>query len=271
MSASHTLTPSHSHAKPSRGARIVRLFRGHDDMPEAPDADLQDDGSRMGPRRFGLFPVRRRGSAIADAIVAVRADPEASQTLAELRETLDEAMPEPFIAPQFTGASLQPLPLEPRTPLKHPVMTEAQLAQLARVADRLRAWEPSGGPERDEDETDEGDGPDGQDEADLPPVAYLRAVMHGPDGETELGEPLGHTPLFAGVTRTISGRLIAGMYLGTNEDGYCMVDATDPEWCEDAITALTAMRDALAHGGLRPVPAEDTLLLRPVHAEGGAA
>jgi hypothetical protein len=47
MSNSHTLTPSRSHARPSRAARLVSLFRGHDDMPEAPDADLQDHGDGM--------------------------------------------------------------------------------------------------------------------------------------------------------------------------------------------------------------------------------
>jgi hypothetical protein len=225
-------------------------------------------------RRFGFLPVRRRSSAIADAIEAGRHDQDLAQARASLQETLaslqetsaslqDARTGAAPVAP-FTGASLEPLPAPPR-PLAVPVMTEPELATLARVADRLRALpaEPEREPERDEDG--------------LPPSAYLRAVLHEPagmhalPGMAELGEPLGRTPLFAGATRTISGQLIAGMYLGTNEDGYCMVDATSAEWCEDAITALTAMRDAL-RGGRRPVPEDDTMLLRPVPAaaEGGA-
>jgi hypothetical protein len=47
MSASPALTPSRSHARPSRIARLVSLFRGHDDIPEAPDADFQDHGDGM--------------------------------------------------------------------------------------------------------------------------------------------------------------------------------------------------------------------------------
>jgi hypothetical protein len=44
---SHTLNPSRSHARPSRAARLVSLFRGHDDTPEAPDADFRDHGDGM--------------------------------------------------------------------------------------------------------------------------------------------------------------------------------------------------------------------------------
>src|SRR5580704_9525089 len=118
---SHALNPARSHARPPR-------------------------------RRFGLFPVRKRGSDITDAIEAGREDPGAAEAIAELRVTLDEAMPETFIAP-FTGASLEPG--EPFKPLQRPVTTEAQLAQLARVADRLRAWEPAGEPEPDEPDEDD--------------------------------------------------------------------------------------------------------------------
>jgi hypothetical protein len=87
---------------------------------------------------------------------------------------------------------------------------------------------------------------------DLPPSAFLRAVIH--DGP-ELTEPIGRTPVFAGMDANPDGTRVAGMYLGTNPDGWFILDSTDPAWCDDAITALTAMRDALVSGSLRPVPA----------------
>jgi hypothetical protein len=109
---------------------------------------------------------------------------------------------------------------------------------LQRTADLLRAQIAAERYEPDEDAAQ--------------PGAWLRAVIHG--GQ-EIAEPIGRTPEFAGVTRTRNGLLVAGMYLGTNEDGYCTVDSADPAWCDDLITAATAMRDALVSGSLRPVPA----------------
>jgi hypothetical protein len=229
----HALTPSRSHAKPSRGARIVSLFRGHDDLPEAPDADLQDDGSRMGPRRFGLFPVRRRGSAITDAIEAGREDPGMTQALASLRETLQDAAPEPVLAASFTGAALEPLP----APLQRPVMTESELATLAKVADRLRALpaaEPQ--PQQDEDGQDDEDGP--------PPLAFLRNITHGPGRDPY--EPLAGLPRFAGTTRMADGSPVAGLFLGEQDaDGRLVLDALSVTWLGCLIGAAEEARDAL--------------------------
>jgi hypothetical protein len=45
----HTLTPSHSHARPSRRrfGRLLSLVKGHGDLPETPALDLQDHGDGM--------------------------------------------------------------------------------------------------------------------------------------------------------------------------------------------------------------------------------
>lgn len=65
MSASHTLTPSRSHARPTLAARLVSRFRGHDDLPEAPAADLQDHGDGM--TEVGNPPGSGYFSGIGDA------------------------------------------------------------------------------------------------------------------------------------------------------------------------------------------------------------
>lgn len=81
---------------------------------------------------------------------------------------------------------------------------------------------------------------------DTDPAAYLRAVVPGGDtGVTQIQDTLGHSPRFAGSGLLADGRPVAGMYLGTNEDGWFVVDALTPEWCADAIAALEEMRDAL--------------------------
>lgn len=78
------------------------------------------------------------------------------------------------------------------------------------------------------------------------PSAYLRAVVPGGEtGVTQIQDAIGRSPLFAGSGTVADGRTVAGMYLGTNDDGWFVLDALSAEWCEDAITALTAMRDAL--------------------------
>ena len=81
-----------------------------------------------------------------------------------------------------------------------------------------------------------------QDDSEQSPVAWLRAIV---PGRPELTEPLGRAPVFFGAARTASGVPVTGMYLGTNDDGWFVLDSVSPAWCEDAITALTAMRDAL--------------------------
>jgi len=198
-----------------------------------------------------LLPVRRPRSA-ADVTVVVDVDDSAeftarepgpvdfhaSQPLASLREAL-------------TGAPLEPLPLPARAPVPAglrrppPVLTPGELANLEKVAGRLRAF---GGPEPD----GSGGGEPGPDRDYLPPSAFLRAVIHD---RPELTEPIGCTPEFAGTDAMPDGTRVAGMFLGTNEDGCFVIDSTDPAWCEDLITAATAMRDALVSGSLRPVPA----------------
>jgi hypothetical protein len=40
----HTLTSEHHHTRLPRFPRLLNLFRGHDDLPEPPALDLQDDG-----------------------------------------------------------------------------------------------------------------------------------------------------------------------------------------------------------------------------------
>lgn len=81
---------------------------------------------------------------------------------------------------------------------------------------------------------------------DAAPEAYLRAVVPGGDtGVTQIQDALGHSPRFAGSGLLADGRPVAGMYLGTNEDGWFVLDALTPEWCDDAIAALEEMRDSL--------------------------
>ena len=209
----HTLAPSRSHARPSRR------------------------------RRFGLFPVRRRESAIIDAIEAGREDPEAVQAIAELHVTIAEAVPEPVLAPAFTGASLEPLPL-----LQRPVMTEPELATLARVAERLRALPAADEPER------------GVDDTPVLPGAYLRAIM--PPDRNPAGrhphEPLAGSPEFAGTAYAVDGRFAAGLYLGdADEDGRIVIDVMDPDWLRDCIgsslQALCALAGAWSLGVREPV------------------
>ena len=146
----------------------------------------------------------------------------------------------------FTGASLEPLPdrtpgaflPELPAPLAVPVMTEDELATLARVADRLR---PPAAAEQDEPEPDEDD---------LPPSAWMRSWQH--DGAV-LPVALWGRPSFAGI---IAGHGLAGLYLGDPDDeGRFAVDA-DVEYLDELIAVAQRARDALAHQGFgRAVPA----------------
>lgn len=218
-------------------------------------------------RRFGLFPVRRRASAIADAIKAgppevsydnsydhngwdagtPAQDPESTMLL---RPAAD---PAPGPAP-FTGASMEPLP----APLAVPVMTEPELATLARVADRLRAWQPPGGPAQDEP----GPGQDGPDGDDLPPGACLRAVPQDGSGPGRVLESLAGFPFVAGLRTAAGGHRMAGVCLGDAEgDIWPVWESASAECFDEAIAAFRQARDLLVYGELRPVPAA---------AEGGA-
>lgn len=86
----------------------------------------------------------------------------------------------------------------------------------------------------------------------LPPSAWLRAEgSHRP-----VTEPLGLAPQFAGAGVLPDGRPVAGMYLGTAEGSWYTIDAVSTGWCDDAIAALTEMREALLAAGPAPVPAE---------------
>ena len=75
-----------------------------------------------------------------------------------------------------------------------------------------------------------------------PPSAYLRSVSR--DGRQDR-YPLGLAPVFAGTAATPDGRPMAGMHVGTNDGRRITLDVTSAAWAEDAITALTAIRDAL--------------------------
>jgi hypothetical protein len=68
-------------------------------------------------------------------------------------------------------------------------------------------------------------------------------------------------PLFLGV-REVAGVATAAVKLGEDDDGdWHIVDATVPEWLDDAIAALTrarsALADAIAAADAADAPAED--------------
>jgi hypothetical protein len=77
-------------------------------------------------------------------------------------------------------------------------------------------------------------------------AAQLRAVI---GGQNAIFDPLGHYPSYAGWSILPDGRPVAGMYLGTNEDGFLALDVTDPAWIDAAISALEQMRDDLTGTG----------------------
>ena len=149
-------------------------------------------------RRFGLFPVRRRESAIADAIEAGPQDPGAAQASAPLRARL-----------------------------RAPVMTEPELATLARVAERLRALPPA------------------------LPAAYLRDIVPGQDATHE---PLRGLPAFAGTDQTPDGDLAAGIWLGDGDGtGRFVLDGFEAAWfralqaaAAEAAEVLEAAKEAAA-------------------------
>lgn len=74
------------------------------------------------------------------------------------------------------------------------------------------------------------------------PTVWLRVIEH--DG-LQANETLSGTPEFAGNDTLPDGTAIAGMFLGIHGQATWLVDTVDPAWCDDAITALTAMRDQL--------------------------
>lgn len=182
--------------------------------------------SHRAPGRFTRIPVPLGMPGLATPMYAEMSEPaEPATDMTLVAADPDATMHLAAIKPDETPA-VRPLPA--RTPFEFAVpaefppgpLTEDQLGVLHRVAEGLRALP-----------------------ADPPvPVAFLRAIV---GGRTELTEPIGRSPLFAGQDITDDGQPVAGLYLGTNEDGWFVLDSTDPAWCEDAITALTAMRDAL--------------------------
>jgi hypothetical protein len=193
MSApAHAPASSHSHARPGRLRR--------------------------------LFPVRRRATAIADAIHAGPQDPDAAQAAASLGEKITEAE-----TTLITGAPLVPAPAK-----RGPVMTPEQIATLERVADRLRAL---GAPARDE--------------IPPPPAAYLRDIVPGQDATHE---PLRGFPAFAGTGRTPGGALAAGVWLGDGDGiGRFVLDGFEADWfraleaaAAEAAEALEAARERAA-------------------------
>jgi len=78
------------------------------------------------------------------------------------------------------------------------------------------------------------------------PGAWLVHVM--PDGR-QVRYPLGLAPVYKGATVTRDGRPVAGSYLGTSGTGYLLLEVTSAAWCEDHLTAVAAMQDALVAAG----------------------
>ena len=74
------------------------------------------------------------------------------------------------------------------------------------------------------------------------PVAWLRVIEN--DGHQDV-EALSAAPEFAGIDTLPDGTLIAGAFLGIHGRATWLVDTVDPAWCDEAIAALTAVRDAL--------------------------
>ena len=79
------------------------------------------------------------------------------------------------------------------------------------------------------------------------PVAWLRVIEAG----SEATEALSAAPEFAGTDTLDDGTFIAGAFLGIHGEATWLIDTVDPDWCDAAIAALTAVRDAL-------VAAQDT-------------
>jgi hypothetical protein len=95
--------------------------------------------------------------------------------------------------------------------------------------------------------------------ADEIPPAYLRALEPGKGFFRQHG--LSACPLFLGV-RDVAGVATAAVKLGSDDDGdWHIIDATVPEWLDDAIAALTqarsALADAIAAADAADAPAED--------------
>jgi hypothetical protein len=178
--------------------------------------------SHRAPKRMERIPVPIGMPGLGSHMYVETDEPGPATSMTLAAADPDATMHFAAVAPDETPA-VRPLPARTPSGFTAPPpepLTADQVDILHRVADGLRTL-PAG---------------------EHVPVAFLRAIV---GGRTELTEPIGRSPVFAGSDITDDGQPVAGLYLGTNEDGWFVLDSTDPAWCEDAITALTAMRDAL--------------------------
>jgi hypothetical protein len=95
VSNSHTLNPSRSHARPSRTARLVSLFRGHGDLP-----DLIGRGDPA-PLEYSR------------ADVLARLNEMAAENAGDARETAPDGPPWPGAQQPRQPERLEPLPPAP--------------------------------------------------------------------------------------------------------------------------------------------------------------
>jgi hypothetical protein len=226
-------------AAPDRGADGTPLVH---DAIGALDVTFGDDGDTGQNRRdaAAIFGPDDHGIATSETLAAIRAEAERAviQARAERRARLQEAAPD--LLDDMTLIDVPPGVLRPER-RADAAQGEADGGEHQEAAPAARPYVPANIART------AGEDPAG------PPSAFLRAIMPGHASNPQ--EPLAGLPFFAGVASTDDGTRVAGLCLGTDDDGWLVIDALSAGWLDALIASAGRTKDALVYGGFRSIDA----------------